>query len=360
MEEKETLRRFEALCAIFPERLRAALLSMEEAARLSAQELRLRVGRPVQICTGAKSLFLGERGRCTALPAAAGLAVTPDELHEVFRAVCGYSVHSHQSEIARGFITFTGGHRVGLCGTAVSSDGEITALRDISSLNLRIARQVFGCADDVMRRTNFACKGILLAGAPGTGKTTILRDLARQLSSGIACPVKKVALVDERGELAAVWQGIPQNDVGVCTDILNGCGKREGILMAVRTLSPEIIICDEIGGEEDVAALKTGALCGVKLVASVHAATMAEVLKKPFVRELAALGAVGTVVLLEGREQVGKIKEVLDWGEQSNEGGGLSVHNRVYHPDGDDLFPAPFKAGEPIGGSHSPDGAVGG
>ncbi len=307
----ESVQRFEMLCKIFPDRIQRMLLVLDDSVQRSAQEIRLRVNRPIHICIGAENLFITPKGKVTKQLQPDCVAITADELREVFRAVCGYSVHSHQAEIAQGFVAFAGGHRVGLCGTAVINDGAIEGMRDVSSLNIRIAKQVFGCAAEVLKYTDYGCKGILLAGPPSSGKTTILRDLARQLSSGVACPVKKVSLIDERAEFAAMWQGIPQNDVGITTDILSGYNKRDGILMAVRTLSPDIIICDEIGREADIDALKTGATCGVKLIASVHASSMEEVLSKPFVKELAFLGAFKTVVLLEGRSNVGKVKQVL-------------------------------------------------
>ncbi|MEG1952893.1 MAG: stage III sporulation protein AA [Hydrogenoanaerobacterium sp.] len=312
MDNKKMLKRFEALCKILPLRLQSAVLKMDEPTQLAAQELRLRVNRPLQISLNGQIEFLGDRGKTTPRSNESSIIVSSQEIFDVFRAVCGYSVHTHQSEIADGFITFEGGHRVGICGTAVINDGIVSGMRDISSLNIRIAKEIRGCAEKVIKYSNYGCKGMLLAGPPSSGKTTMLRDLARLLAGDGICNIKKVALLDERGELAAMWQGVPQNDVGICTDILSGYTKKKAILMAIRTLSPDIIICDEIGREDDIDAIKTGAVCGVKLIASVHAATIDEVLKKPFVKELAALGAFDTIVLLNGCERVGEIKEVRE------------------------------------------------
>ncbi|WP_343252419.1 stage III sporulation protein AA [Ligaoa zhengdingensis] len=356
MDIQEVMERFERLCQIFPERIRQELLGLERPVQLAAQEIRLRTGRPVQVCSGADNLFLCGKGRTARRPGRDCLCATADEIYEVFRAVCGYSVHSHQNEIVQGYISYVGGHRVGLGGSAVSADGALTGMRDISSLNIRIAKQVLGCADDLLFHCNYGEKGLLLAGPPGSGKTTLLRDLTRQLASGEKGPVQKVALVDERGELAAMWQGVPQNDVGVCTDVLSGYGKRDGILMAVRALSPDVIVCDEIGREEDVDALKTGAVCGVRLVASIHAATEAEVLHKPFVHELAALGAFDRVVLLDGRRHVGRIQKVIDLGGETDETGGIHADYRVLFDGGAVSGGALEGEDDPVGGDDRPGG----
>lgn len=200
--------------------------------------------------------------------------LTSDDIAECFQELCRNSVHSYSREIAEGYITLEGGHRVGFCGTAVISGGRLTALKDISSLNIRFAREVKGCAEELYRRafSDGICS-LLVTGLPLSGKTTVLRDLARILGQS-----RRVALIDSRGELAACLRGTPQLDVGANTDVLSGYPKTEGIMCALRSLSPEMIICDEISGEEQ--AIKHCLHCGVKMIASIHAAGAAELKRR--------------------------------------------------------------------------------
>ncbi|MFR2562105.1 MAG: stage III sporulation protein AA, partial [Anaeromassilibacillus sp.] len=179
------------------------------------------------------------------------------------------------------------------------------------SINIRIARQVYGCASAVLQAVGKNLReGVLIAGAPASGKTTILRDMARQLSSGLCGDVRKVAVVDERGELAGTYRGVPQNDLGPCCDVLDGYPKGEGILQAIRSLSPEFIICDELGGLADVEAAAQGLNAGVGMISSVHAGNVRELLRRQQAVSLLHTGAFGYVVLLEGSREPGRVAEV--------------------------------------------------
>lgn len=224
----------------------------------SVAEIRIRVGRPA-VCVNV----FGEMKPCSD-------PFSTEEIADFFAEICRYSVHSFQDDIARGFITLDGGHRVGICGTAVKENGKIAFIKDISGLNIRIAHQVPGCSDEIFKCffSNGLCS-LLIAGKPLSGKTTILRDLARRLGE-----CRRVTVIDSRNEISASVRGLPSLDVGLNTDVLCGCGKSEGIMLALRSLSPEVIICDEIAHDES--AVEQALFCGVKIVAAAHAGSMAE------------------------------------------------------------------------------------
>jgi len=250
-------------------------------------ELRLRSGRPAVAVTADGRL----------IPCSETL--TKQDIEDCFGELCRHSIHSFSREIAEGYITLPNGHRAGFCGTAVMSGEKLQTLRDISSINLRFAREIKGCAEALHHIVfrNRLCS-LLIAGKPLSGKTTVLRDLARLLAEK-----HRVALIDSRNELAACFGGVPQLDVGVNTDVLSGYPKREGMEIALRTLSPEIIICDEIGSEYD--AVIQCAHCGVKVIATIHAASIEELSLNQNTKQL--LEAFDCTVVLSEK---GSIKEL--------------------------------------------------
>ena len=206
-------------------------------------ELRLRTGRPLSAVFGAESLFLSVRGELTEHAAGAYIC-TGAELQDTFYKLCRNSVYAYEQELKEGFVTIPGGHRCGFAGRTVVQDGAVTGLREISSINIRIARQVVGCADGILPYIydRSGLRSGLIVSPPGGGKTTVLKDLIRSLS----CAGRKVAVVDERGELASMFGGVPQNDLGPLVDVLDGTPKKEGILQALRCLSPDVIVFDEL------------------------------------------------------------------------------------------------------------------
>ena len=251
-------------------------------------ELRLRVGRPA-----VAMLSEGFRTICPNTP------ISAEMINEAFEKICRYSVYSHQNELSRGYITLPGGHRVGVCGEAATDKNGLRTIKYISSVNIRMASQHIGCAEEVFRAlyTDRIC-GTLIAGPPCSGKTTLLRDIALKLSSPPSC--KKAVLIDERNELAAMYRGIPQNTLGEFCDVLTAYPKGEGILNAVRTMSPDVIVCDELGDKSDISAVCDVINTGIVMISSVHACNVDELYKRNATKLLLNSGAFEKIVLLKG------------------------------------------------------------
>ena len=270
------------------------------------QEIRLRVNRPVTVIGTGGSRYFTLGGTLTDLPCGELLVAQKSDLAETLQRACDYSVYARQRELREGFLTLRGGHRLGVCGTAVQQEGEVVNVRDLSSLNLRVAREHRGCAGKILSDVCQTRGGLLLCGAPCSGKTTLLRDLARLLSlQGL-----NVSLIDERGELAATCSGEPQNDVGFC-DVFDGYPKAQAVQQALRCMSPDIIVCDEIGGASDAAAVRQCLNSGVRVIATAHAANERELSARPVLREILGSGAFETIVFLRGRERAGEVAAVV-------------------------------------------------
>lgn len=241
-------------------------------------EIRLRVGRPIALET-VRGRFLIER------------IVSCEEIAECIKSFCNYSLHSFEKELKEGYITLKGGHRAGFCGSAITKNGKFEGVKDISSINIRVAREIKDSGDflrTVVFEENF--KGLLICGRPMSGKTTVLRDLCRIIGDR-----HKLAVIDSRGEIAAVYGGVPQNDVGMFTDVLNGYEKAEGIEIATKTLSPEYIACDEVTGCSD--CIKLCLNSGVKMIFTLHCGSM----KQGKNSDIAKTGAVSHITFLNGK-----------------------------------------------------------
>lgn len=244
---------------------------------LDIEEIRLRSGEPLTVGIWGESCFVTPVGGITNYESDA-YTVSSEEVQTAFGRVCENSVYAHLEEIRQGFITIRGGHRVGICGKAVCDGKEIKTFREISSLNFRIAQQIIGIADGIIDKIidGETIKSTLLIAPPQMGKTTLLRDIIRQISDrGFKCGV-----TDDRGELAAMYGGVPCNDIGAQTDVIDGAPKAEAIELLLRTMSPKVIAGDEIVSDEDVAALRIAAGTGVKIIATTHGSSTEEVLSR--------------------------------------------------------------------------------
>ena len=261
-------------------------------------EIRIRSDRPVVVYIN-NDAYVVNNSKAEKLENACGntayLTVASGELRNAFSRLCEYSIYKHQSDINNGFITVCGGHRIGICGSAVRKDNSIKSVVDITSLNIRIAKEYLGCSDELLKRVDFT-EGVLICGVPSTGKTTLLRDLSRSLSTK-RC--KKTVVVDERSEITSTFNGQSIFDVGFC-DVYNGYPKSIAIIQAIRTMSPEYILCDELTGE-DADSVVYSLNYGVKLIATVHGDTLSNSLKNPSIIKLLKTRAFGKIVFLKNK-----------------------------------------------------------
>lgn len=298
---------FNDIVSNFSPKIKNSLMELPNEIKKEVQEICLRVNSSIVIVTSTKSFFLGSEGNLSPEDSKS-FVVSQNDILETFKILCNFSIYSFQNQIKNNFITLKGGHRVGICGTAIIDGEKIINISDISSMNFRISKEIIGCSDKIFEKLGLNLGGTLIVGPPASGKTTILRDIARKLSNTYENgKLIKVSIIDERREIAAVYQGVPQKDVGF-SDILNGFPKAEGIMRALRTLSPRIIICDEIGNNEDADAIRKSLNCGVGIIASIHAESAEEISKSEKVKNILDSGAIKNVVLLDK----GKIKEIFE------------------------------------------------
>lgn len=316
MEDNRNINPLQSALRIVPAVLRSQLLLATQAYVGKVQDIVLRTERPICVYINNEQYYLTKNGCLTQSLSSQELAVaSQQQVAECFNNACGYSVYSHINEIKEGFITIKGGHRVGITGTAVVSSGEVMNVRDISTVSVRISREIIGCADKITRDFYKDRGGILLCGSPCSGKTTVLRDVARLLSAEYA---GRVSLIDTRGELAGVCQGMYQNNIGLC-DVMDGYPRSKGIEQAIRSLSPQYIVCDEIGSHSDVQALLSGVNSGVRFVASIHADNREELLRHKNANEILGTQAFNKILFLSGRASPGVVKEEYTLEELCND-----------------------------------------
>lgn len=263
---------FDSALSLLSPALRPAYAVLSPADRGAAEEFRLRAGRPpaVVLPSGERTLI--------------GPAVTGEMLAGTLSLCAGGAVYAVEDQIARGFLALPGGHRLGICGRAVMQGGQMTGIRELSSLCLRVAHDVPGAAKGLIPRVldGELPRSTLILSPPGRGKTTLLRDLCRGLSrAGV-----RISVADERGELAGTWQGLPAFDLGPCTDVLTGCPKAEAVGRLVRAMSPRAVAVDEITDPEDLRAIREAAFCGAAILATVHVWSGEDLARRPLLREL--------------------------------------------------------------------------
>lgn len=293
--------RSEEVVSIFPRQLLEILEEMKiETEQL--QEVRIRAERPVIALKNGRE-------------AISRRAISQRQVNEILSYLGNYSLYAYEEEIRQGFLTLPGGHRVGLAGKAVMEEGEIRTLMDISSLNIRFAHEVKGCADPIfpwLWDGDRLCMTLIVS-APGGGKTTLLRDCIRKISNGSSAHEgRTVGVVDERSEIAGSYRGSPGCDMGVRTDVLDACPKAKGMMLLIRSMAPEVLAVDEIGGKDDLEAMQYAMNCGCTVLATVHGTSLEELGRKPALREMLKQGFFERYFFLNDRKHPGTARQILD------------------------------------------------
>lgn len=271
----------------FPPGIQKQMQNMDPYTRQHLQEIRVYKGREVQVFADNKRIQLSG-------------TVKGNDMNNILNNLMKFSYYAYEEDLARGFITIDGGHRVGICGKAVLEKGRVTLLREISSFNIRYAKEIIGCSNHLMHYilSDDRIHNTLIVSPPGCGKTTLLRDIARNLSM----KQYKIAICDERSEIAGMHGGISDYQFGNMVDVLDGCPKAEGIMMLIRSMSPDVIIADEIGSLEDMKAIETCRHCGVAVITSAHGYSMDDIEKRLFDK----------VIFLTDQPHPGSVREVID------------------------------------------------
>lgn len=278
------------------------------------QEIRMRADRPLSVRWDGKEYFVKAGGEAT-IYKEDGYVINTQEITQTMEYISGYSLYAYEEELKQGFLTIQGGHRVGVAGKVLLEHGKVKNIRHIAFLNIRLCHEVQGCADELLPYIMEDDKvySTLLISPPGAGKTTILRDMIRQVSDGTGNGTgKNVGVVDERSELAGSYYGIPQNDLGSRTDILDGCPKAEGMMMMIRSMAPEVLAVDEIGTEEDMNAIRCAACCGCQIFATAHGSSVEDISSHPYLGQVYQEQIFDRYVLLNRNYHTGQIAAVYD------------------------------------------------
>lgn len=267
------------------------------------QEIRLNINKPLIVLNNNKEIILNYR-------------VVEEDLKSIMQKISNYSLYAFEEEIRQGYITIQGGHRIGLSGQCVMERDKVKTIKNISSMNIRVCREVKGCARDIIKNIikNGQVLNTVIISPPKCGKTTMLRDLAKNISDGIESINflgKRTIIIDERSEIAGCFQGVPQMDVGIRTSIYDGCAKSEGMIMAIRSMAPEVIICDEIGTYKDIESLVLAYNSGVNIIATIHGNDIEDLYKRPVFNELLENKIIKRVIVLSNRKGTGTIEDIF-------------------------------------------------
>lgn len=286
------------------------------------EEIRLRINKPLIINGNQTDYFYNENKKKLDRNMDKAYIVTKEDVDQTFQILCKYSIHSFMDDIKKGFVTLRGGHRVGIVGKAIVENGSVENIKHVSSLNIRVSREVKNCSDKVMShiiKSSTKINNTIIISPPQCGKTTLLRDVVRNLSNGnekFNFKGINVALIDERNEIAGSYLGIPQMDVGIRTDIIETCPKDVGIMMVLRSMSPNVIVTDEIGTEKDIKALYTALNGGVGLITTVHGDSIEDIRNRKELNCLLDEELFKKVILLSAKKGPGTVEKIYDLQEK--------------------------------------------
>lgn len=294
--------RLKEVVTFLPERLRGIVTDRAKAVNDDVTEIRLRVNCPLVLRAGCRESVFWDT------------IVTVQDIRQCVQFISDYSLFARQEDVKNGFITLRGGHRAGIAGQVVVDKGNIVSQKNISFINIRVAHELVGCADKVM---NFVLKGnelknTLIISPPGCGKTTILRDIIRQLSMGINGKAYSVGVVDERSEIAACYDGIPQNDLGIRTDVLDQWTKPEGMMVLLRSMAPDVIAVDELGSFDDIRAVRHMMSCGCVVISTIHGDSPQVLDNNEIFREFGNDSGFKRLIVLGKSKGIGTVEEVVD------------------------------------------------
>ena len=264
-------------------------------------EIRVRVGQPLRLIM----LNREQTGH---------IKVTSEHIMNIMECATQHSMAVYENDLRQGFITIAGGHRIGIGGTVIAENNSVKNFKYITFLCIRVAHEIIGCADNIME---FICKRnkvehTLIVSPAGCGKTTLLRDIIRQLSNGVYGIKKNICVIDERSELAACYRGIPQNNLGSSCDVYDGCPKSVGMMMAIRSMCPEIIAVDEIGGKYDFESLKYAIHCGSTIIGTIHGENIKDIMSKKYIDEFIKEKVFKRIIVLSGNAKKGSVEQCIE------------------------------------------------
>ncbi|NME94840.1 stage III sporulation protein AA [Clostridium cochlearium] len=273
------------------------------------QEIRIRAEKPIIVKEGSNEVITN-------------YMATLEDISSIVKRMSSYSIYAYDDEIKQGYITIKGGHRVGICGKCVLDGEKVKTIKYPASLNIRICREVEGCSNKILPYVlkSSMVENTIIISPPNCGKTTLLRDIAKNLSNGIKrlnLRGVKVCVIDERSEIASCVNGVPQLNIGLRTDVLDSCPKSQGIMMAIRSMSPEVIVCDEIGSREDIESIIKAMNSGVKLITTVHGYDVEDIYEREVFKEAIENKVFQKAIVLSGRKGVGTVEYIYSFEEKN-------------------------------------------